>query len=261
MRRATGLALSLIAACSVAFASSPANLTVFAAASLTDAFNELGATFQHEHPGLRVRFNFAGSQQLALQIEQGAQADLFASADQRWMSYVEERGLLAGPAVVFAHNRLVVIVPRSNPGGIHRLADLARAGIKLVLPAEAVPAGRYSREVLRNLERAPGLASGYSTRVLSNLVSQEENVKAVVAKIQLGEADAGMVYRSDVTPTVAAKLLMLEIPDAFNVTANYPIGVLKGAANAAAARAFGELLQSARGKEILERRGLIAVGS
>ena len=159
---------------------------------------------RRSHPGLTVRFNFAGSQQLALQIEQGAPADVFASADQRWMSYATEKGLVDGRRQVFARNRLVAIVPRTNPARIGSLQDLARRGIKLVLAAEAVPAGKYSREALQNLAGAPGFPPEYDRRVLANVVSQEENVKAVVAKVQLGEADAGLVYRSDVTPAVAA---------------------------------------------------------
>jgi molybdate transport system substrate-binding protein len=237
----------------------PATLTVFAAASLTDAFEELGTMLQREHPGLEVRFNFAGSQQLAVQLEQGAQADVFASADQRWMSYLQERKLLGESPAVFAHNRLVVIVPRSNPARIGRLTDLAHRGVKLVLAAETVPAGRYSREIFRNLERAPGFPPDYSRRVLGNLVSQEENVKAVVAKVQLGEADAGVVYRSDVTRSVAGNVRVIVIPEAFNVLANYPVAVLRGARNPEAARAFIDLLQASEGQHVLQRHGLVPV--
>ena len=192
-------------------------VTVFAAASLTEAFRELGPQLAARRPGTVVKFNFAGSQQLAVQIEQGAPADVFASADQRWMDYAIEHQLIDGEPRVFAHNRLVVIVPKSNPGRIRRLEDLAKRGIKLVLGAEAVPVGKYSREVIQNLERAPGFPEGYSAKVLGNVVSQEENVKSVVAKVQLGEADAGFVYRSDVTPQVARYLTVLEIPKDANV--------------------------------------------
>jgi len=181
----------------------PSTLTVYAAASLTDAFRDLGRTLEAAHPGLTVRFNFAGSQQLALQIEQGAPADVFASADQRWMSYAAEKGLVAGESAIFARNRLVAIVPRTNPARIGGLPDLARRGTKVVVAAEAVPAGKYSREALEKLSTAPGFPPEYARRVLANVVSQEENVKAVVAKVQLGEADAGLVYRSDVTPSVS----------------------------------------------------------
>jgi molybdate transport system substrate-binding protein len=251
--------LGLALLTSISPALPPSTLTVFAAASLTSAFEELGNTLKRQHPGLEVRFNFAGSQQLAVQLEQGAPADIFAPADQRWMSYLQQRELLAAPPAVFAHNHLVVILPGTNPGRLDRLTDLARSGVKLVLAAEAVPAGKYTRELLRNLDRAPGFPADYSQHVLANLVSQEENVKAVVAKVQLGEADAGIVYRSDVTGSVAGKVRVLEVPDAFNVLASYSIARLKSGANPEAARAFIELLLSSRGQGVLQRHGLIPV--
>ena len=232
-------------------------LTVYAAASLTDAFRELGRALEAEHPGLTVQFNFAGSQQLALQIEQGAPADVFASADQRWMSYVAEKGLVAGESAIFARNRLVAIVPRTNPARIGGLPDLARRGTKIVVAAEAVPAGKYSREALEKLSAAPGFPPEYARRVLANVVSQEENVKAVVAKVQLGEADAGLVYRSDVTPSVSRCVRVFEIDDPYNVIASYPIAVLKGAKNVEAAKWFVDLVSSAPGQRTLERHGLL----
>jgi molybdate transport system substrate-binding protein len=238
-------------------APAPSTLTVYAAASLTDAFRELGRVLEAEHPGLTVQFNFAGSQQLALQIEQGAPADVFASADQRWMSYASEKGLVEGASTIFARNRLVAIVPRTNPARIGGLPDLARRGIKLVLAAEAVPAGKYSREALENLSVAPGFPPGYGRRALANVVSQEENVKAVVAKVQLGEADAGLVYRSDVTPSVSSYVRVLTIDDPYNVIASYPIAVLKGARNTEAARRFVELVSSTPGQQTLQRHGLL----
>jgi molybdate transport system substrate-binding protein len=238
-------------------APAPSSLTVYAAASLTDAFRELGRALEAAHPGLTVQFNFAGSQQLALQIEQGAPADVFASADQRWMSYASEKGLVEGESAIFARNRLVAIVPRSNPARIGGLPDLARKGTKIVLAADAVPAGKYSREALENLSAAPGFPPEYAGRVLVNVVSQEENVKAVVAKVQLGEADAGLVYRSDVTPSVARYVRVFEIDDPYNVTASCPIAVLKGAKNAEAAKWFVDLVSSAAGRQTLQRHGLL----
>jgi molybdate transport system substrate-binding protein len=234
-------------------------LQVFAAASLSDAFSEIGRRLEQQRPGLTVRMNFAGSQQLATQIEQGALADVFASADERWMSYARERGLLSGEPSIFAKNRLVVIVPRTNPARIRRLQDLARGGVKLVLGADAVPVGRYSRIVLRNLARDPAFGGDFATRSLRNVVSEEENAKSVVGKVQLGEADAGIVYRSDVTPTVARFVHVVEIPESANVLASYPIALIKDAKAADAARAFVELVRSREGQQILARRGLIPV--
>src|SRR5262249_10941793 len=157
--------------------------------SLSDAFAEIGHQLEQQHAGLTVRFNLAGSQQLAAQLEQGAVADLYASADDRWMEYVKDRGLLAGEPSLFARNRLVVIVPKTNPARIQKLQDLSKSGVKLVLGADAVPVGRYSRIALRNLAKTQGFSPDFASRTFQNVVSDEENVKAVVSKVQLGEAD------------------------------------------------------------------------
>jgi molybdate transport system substrate-binding protein len=241
----------------VASAASTGSPTIFAAASLTDAFTVIGTVMQQRNPGLRVTFNFAGSQQLATQIEQGAKADVFASADQRWMDYVRARGLVAGPPREFVRNFLVVIVPQANPGGINQLQDLSRKGVKLVIEAEAVPAGKYSREVLAKLDRAPGFPASYDQQVLRNVVSEEDNVKAVVTKVQLGEADAGMVYRSDVTPAVAGKVRVIDIPSQYNVVASYPIALIAGAPNPDAGRQFIDLVLSPVGQRVLRDQHFI----
>lgn len=232
-------------------------LTVFAAASLAGPFDEIVARYRERHAGVTVHVNYAGSQQLAAQLEQGARADVFASADQRWMEHVRRRGLVSDPPVVFARNRLVAVIPESNPGGIHGLEDLGRAGLKLVLAADAAPAGRYSREVLGKLARLPGYPADYERRVLANVVSEEENVKAVVAKVHLGEADGGLVYRSDVTPALASRLEVLEIPDAANVIASYPVALLERGREPGAARAFLELLLGSEGRAALTRHGFV----
>jgi molybdate transport system substrate-binding protein len=232
-------------------------LNVFAAASLSEAFTALGAEFERSHPGVSVGFNFAGSQQLVFQMEQGANADVFASADQRWMEYAREHDLVAEASSAFARNRLVVIVPRTNPARIGRLEDLARRGVKLVLAADAVPAGKYSREMLRNLRAAPGFPPEYDKRVLANVVSEEDNVKAVVAKVQLGEADAGVAYRSDVTAAVARHIRVFEIADPYNVLASYPIAVTRSTADPENARAFLELVESPLGQRVLAQYGFL----
>jgi molybdate transport system substrate-binding protein len=231
---------------------------VFAAASLSEAFADIAHEFERAHPGTRVLLELAGSQQLVAQIEQGAAADVFASADPRWMDELKDHGLALAP-VTFARNRLVVIVPRTNPARIGRLQDLARPGVKIVLGAEAVPVGTYSREVLENLSRTVGFEASFSRRVLANVVSEEENVKSVVGKVQLGEADAGLCYRSDVTPPVARFVRVFTIPDSANVLATYPIAVLGASAHAEAAKAFVALVTSPHGQELLRRRGLIPV--
>ena len=230
-------------------------LTVFAAASLSEPFASMASLFQHGSG--RVDFNFAGSQQLAVQIEHGAVADVFASADERWMAYVQTRGLLRGEPRIFARNDLVVILPSANPAGVGRLQDLARAGVKVVVAADSVPAGRYARTVLERLADAPEFDADYAERVRRNVVSEEDNVKGVVAKVQLGEADAGFVYRSDVTHALAAKVRTLEIPEPYNVVASYVIAVLKGAHNAPLAQGFVDLVLSAEGQRVLEEHGFI----
>jgi molybdate transport system substrate-binding protein len=236
-------------------------LAVFAAASLRDPFQELGKTLEDRQPGLHVEFNFGGSQQLALQIQEGAPADVFAAADDHWMTYVRDSGFVTGEARVFVRNRLIVVVPRSNPARIGRLQDLARPGVKLVLAAAAVPAGLYARQMLNNLSRADGFDADFGRRTLTNVVSQEQNVKAVVAKVQIGEADAGVVYVSDVSPTVARYVRTFTIPEAANVLAQYPIALVKNGPNTAAARAFLELVTSAEGQAVLTKYQFIPVGA
>jgi molybdate transport system substrate-binding protein len=250
---ATALLLSL------ALPSPPAaqEITVYAAASLTDAFTELAPLLAQGSAPVRVRFNFAGSQQLAVQLEQGAPADVFAAADQRWMAYLTERKLTAGAPRIFAHNWLVVILPASNPAGIRGLEDLSRPGVKLVVGADAVPVGKYTREVIKRLGQRQGFPPDYAGKVLASVVSQEENVKSVLAKVQLGEADAGFVYRSDVTGRIAPSIRVLDIPEDANVLASYPGAVLAGSADPAGARAFVSLLLGPRGQEVLARHGLL----
>jgi molybdate transport system substrate-binding protein len=236
--------------------SKPRILQVFAAASLLDAFQEIGRTLEQRRPGLKVRFNFAGSQQLAIQLEQGAIADVFASADERWMTYVRERELLRAEPRVFAQNHLAVIVPKTNPARIQKLQDLARPGVKLVLAADAVPVGRYSRKALQELSRDPAFGGDFATRVLRNIASEEENARSVVGKVQLGEADAGMVYRSDVTPNLARFVTQISLPGAADLVASYPIAMIRSGGSAGDAQAFVELVLSEEGQRVLRARGL-----
>jgi len=240
-------------------AQEPTTLTVFAAASLTDAFTRLGKSFEADHPGSTVRFNFAGSQQLVLQIQQGAKADVFASADERWMQTAKDSGLVEGEPSLFARNVLVVIVPVANPAGIKRLQDLSRSGVKVVIAADAVPVGRYTRQMLEKLAAQPGFSPQYGKQVLANVASYEENVKGVLAKVQLGEADVGVVYRSDATGPSASQVRVLEVPEAANVIAAYPIAVVRGAPTPDLAKAFVELVGSEKGQMALKDAGFISV--
>jgi molybdate transport system substrate-binding protein len=232
------------------------SITVFAAASLTDAFNEIAAEFERENPGVEVTFNFAGSSALRTQIEQGARVDVFASADIHQMNTAKQNGVIAASGDrVFVRNLLTIITSAENAAGVNAVADLRKPGIKLVLAAPEVPVGNYSRQMLTKAVSDPALGAGFSDAVLKNLVSNESNVKQVVAKVELGEADAGIVYGSDVTPSVAPKLKTIAIPPSLNVVAEYPIALTRDARNGRTAQAFVEYVSSAAGQAILKKWG------
>ena len=230
-------------------------VTVFAASSLTDAFKEEASAFETAHAGMRVSFNFAGSPTLVAQLDQGARADVLATADEQNMHAALADGAVADAGRTLAHNVLVIIVPKSNPGGIGSPLDLGKPGLKVVLAQEGVPAGTYARQSLAKFDGSDGYPADFDARVLKNLVSNEPNVKAVVAKVQLGEADAGIAYATDVTSGVARDVRTIAIPDAYNVVASYPIALTPDASNAAAARAFIDFVLSAQGQAILRKYG------
>jgi molybdate transport system substrate-binding protein len=234
------------------------SLTVFGAASLTDAFSEIGKAFEAANPEVDVEFNFAGSSALRAQIEEGAPADVFASANMDHVNRLVEEGLAERPTI-FVHNSLVVITPERNAAGLEALASLSEPGLKLVLAAGEVPVGGYAREMLANADANPEFGPGFSEAVLDNLVSNESNVKQVVAKVQLGEADAGIVYGSDVTPDVAPELHAIEVPDSVNVVADYPIAVLRDAGDLELAQAFVAFVLSTEGQTILAKWGFSGV--
>lgn len=226
-------------------------LSVYAASSLADAFGELEAVFEGAHPGVDVAITLAGSQVLRLQIEQGAAADVFASANPEHMDALVEAGLVE-ESHVFAHNDLVIIVPLDNPAGIESLEDLPEAR-RLVLGTSSVPVGRYAREVLRLA--APTHGEGFEAMVLSRVVSEESNVRLARAKIELGEADAALVYRTDAGSS--ERVAVVEIPREVNVIADYPVGVMRRTSVPGLAAAWVELLASVEGKAVLTRHGFI----
>jgi molybdate transport system substrate-binding protein len=231
---------------------SPQTLTVFAAASLTDAFTEIGKAFEAANPNVTVTFNFAGSQALRTQIEEGAPADVFASANTKEMDTLVGSNLVTqGTPQIFLTNKLIVILPATNPAALETLEDLARPGIMLVLAAEEVPVGNYSRQSLDQLNDQFG--SDFKDRVLANVVSNEDNVKQVVAKVQLGEADAGIVYTSDAI--AAPDLKRIEIPNELNVIAQYPIAPVSKSAKADLAAKFIIYVLSPEGQVILQKWG------
>jgi len=231
-------------------------LTVFAAASLTDAFNQLGDALQKANPGLSVKFNFASSSALRTQLSQGAKADLFASADQPNMNGAKQDGSIDGADQLFAKNKLVVITPRGSTK-VASIQDLAKLGLNFVLTDPSVPIGNYARQALTKIAADPTYGAGFDQKVLANLKSQEADVKAVVSKVQLGEADAAISYATDVTPAASKDVNSILIPDQFNVIASYPIAVVKDAPNKAAAQAFIAFVRSAAGQAILKQNGFI----
>jgi molybdate transport system substrate-binding protein len=216
-------------------AASGRELTVFAAASLRDAFGRVAEDFERAHPGTRVRFNFAGSPELRTQLENGAAADVFASADTRQMEGARS-GALVGPSRIFATNEPVVIVPRDNPAGLKSFADLPAAR-RLVLATPEVPIGVYTGQILEKAKTR--LGSDFPARVNAKVVSRELNVRQVLTKVALGEADAGIVYRTD-AKSAADKVQVLSIPPEFNVLAEYPIAVTAKPRQPELARAWVE---------------------
>ena len=255
MRRALALAAAalVVAACGSTSSggsgsASPASskltgsATIYAAASLTNAFKELGQDFENAHPGTTLTFNFAGSPTLVTQLQQGARADVLATADGTNMDKAETAGLLDGNAAVFVRNRLEIAVAPGNPKNIQGLSDLARSNVILVLAAPAVPAGKYAAQALT--------AAG----VTAHPKSLETDVESVLTKVELGEADAGIVYTTDVQ-AAGSKVEGITIPDAQNVVANYPIALLKGAPNKAVGQAFLAYVESAAGRALLARYG------
>jgi molybdate transport system substrate-binding protein len=211
-------------------------LTVFAAASLTQVFPQIDRA---------PRYSFAGSDQLALQLRQGAPADVFASASPKYTELAYRDGLVTKP-VVFATNKLIVLVPKSNPAGIKSVYDLRRSGVKVVIGDKSVPVGTYTRQILDAL--------GITNDVMSNVVSQETDVKGIVGKVALGEADAGFVYRTDARP-VAAHTRTVALPGWAQPPIRYEIAAVRASSHAAAAHAFIKKVTSVRGRKLLARAG------
>jgi molybdate transport system substrate-binding protein len=240
-----------------ASAQSQAKITVFAAASLTEAFNALGPAFTKK-TGIAVTFNYGGSDTLATQIKQGAPADVFASANLTQMKVVNDAALIAGSAKTFAKNRLVLIAPKGDGVKVATPLDLISPGVKVVLAAPTVPVGAYARATFAKMAGQNGYPADFPAQIDKNVVSDELDVKAVVTKISLGEGDAGVVYSTDVTPTVAPKLNVFPFPAGVVPDIEYPIAVLKGAADAKSAQAFVDYVLSPDGQAFLKARGFIS---
>jgi molybdate transport system substrate-binding protein len=230
------LALLLLALAAPASVSGATTLNVFAAASLTDVFPRIDRS---------ERYSFAGSDQLALQIRQGAPADVFASASPKYAELAYRDGFVQKPAV-FATNKLIVLIPRSNPAGIRSVYDLRRPGLKVVIGDKTVPIGSYTRQILDAL--------GITNDVMSNVVSQETDVKGIVTKVAMDEADAGFVYRTDARP-VASRTRAIAMPGWAQPPIRYEIAVVKSSGHLAAARAYVKKVMSTRGRKLLRAAG------
>lgn len=233
----------------------PNEITVFAASSLTDAFTEIGQAFT-ARKGARVRFQFAGSQILKTQLENGAPADVFASASALQYDPLVKSGLLE-TGVVFARNRLVVIAPKRGAGLVKTIRDLGKPGVKLVIADRNVPVGALTKAFLEAASKVGGYGADFADRVQNNVVSEESNVRQVALKVSLGEADAGVVYTTDVTPNLASSVIQIAIPPRLNQIGAYPIGVRQGTANLETARSFVAFVRSSDGQRILARWGFL----
>lgn len=225
--------------------SSSGSITVFAASSLTAAFQEIGAAFTTTHPGSDITFNFAGSSELVAQIVEGAPAHVFASADRANMERLTEADGTASDPVVFATNTMAIIVEAGNPSGIASLADLARSDLSVVLCSGEVPCGKYADDVLAKAD------------VEVTPKSLEQNAKSAVSKVVTGEADAAIVFATDVV-AAGGSASGIDIPVEQNVTAQYPIAVTARAAGNVTAVAFVEFVRSDAGQQILQRHGFSA---
>jgi molybdate transport system substrate-binding protein len=251
----TPLVLSVLLLIGCSAARSETTLTVFAASSLTDVFDEIGTAFENTHPDVHVIYNYGGSSQLATQILEGARADVFASANDAQMQRLIDEHHLEGHSQFFASNRLVIIVPASSPAGITSLDDLDKPGVRLLLAVPGVPVRDYADQVITSLDQNPAISTFHADQVYANLVSEEDNVRQVAAKVALGEADAGIVYSSDVTPDLALSVKRIEIPDSRNIVAMYPIGQPVGSSQVAIAQEYIAFVLSAEGQAILARWG------
>jgi molybdate transport system substrate-binding protein len=237
---ASALPALLLAGCGDDAASD--RVTVFAAASLTEAFTRLGADFESANPGTKVTFNFAGSSGLATQINQGAPADVFASASPATMKTVTDAGHADGEPSVLVRNQLVIAVAKGNPGGFHRLADLTRPGVKVALCAEQVPCGAAARKALA------------AAKVRVRPVTLEQDVRSALAKLRLGEVDAALVYRTDAR-SASAEVDGVELGESAGAINDYPVVVLKQAPNKAGGQAFGSYLRSEPARKVLTEAG------
>jgi molybdate transport system substrate-binding protein len=235
------------------------DLTIYGAASLKSVLEEAKAVYEAANPGTTVTVSTDSSAALATQIEQGAPADVFLAADTKNPAALVTRGLADGDPVTFAGNRLTIVVPADNPGGIASPMDLAKPGIRIIAAGDEVPITKYATQLVDNLAGLEGYPAGFAAAYAANVASKEDNVKALIAKVELGEGDAGIVYATDAR--ASDEVTTVEVPDSANVPATYEGVVVKGSAHPEAARAFLTWFAGPDGQAILASFGFVPPSS
>lgn len=234
-------------------------VTVFAAASLKAAFTEMAKDYEANHTNIKLNFNFDGSANLKTQLLNGATADVFASADYKNLNAVATADLIDNSTIqTFVKNRLVVIVPSANTAGVTSLSDLTKSGIKIVIGDTSVPIGNYTRTFMKSITNSSSEYTDFQTMVMDNVVSQESSVNNIVTKVSLGEADAGIVYTTDAAGA-GSLVTQIEIADAYNVIAVYPMGELVSTAHPTEASGFIGYVMSPDGQSVMAKYGFITV--
>ncbi|MCK8517940.1 molybdate ABC transporter substrate-binding protein [Methanoculleus sp. 7T] len=251
------IAALLVAGCTTAGeAPESTTLTVFTAASLTGAFTDIGKAYEAQNENVKVDFVFDGSQTLRTQVEQGANPDIFVSASTKHMKALQGAGFMENDTVApFLGNSLALVVPVDNPANITGLADLANPGVKLVIGTKDVPFGDYTRQMLDKMAADPAYGEAYKKAFMGNVISEETAVSSVVPKLMLGEADAAIVYKSDISKDDRDKLTRIDIPSEYNVMATYPLGILAGSSHKAEAESFIAFVRGPDGSAILTEYG------
>lgn len=227
------------------------------AAGLTWPMDEIIQNFEQLNPQVDIEPNYAGSHQLAMQILYGGNADVFASANLTYINNLKENKMLE-KYTVFAKNKLVIIANKEL-NRVHSMSDLAKEGIKLSIGTKEVPVGSYTRNVLSKLSNSKQFQADFSDKVFKNVITEENNVKTVLSKVLLGEVDAGIVYQSDVSPMNKDKLVVINIPEKYNIIAEYPVAVLNISSNKQLAEKFVTFLSSQTAQKILKKHGLIPI--
>ena len=252
---APSLAPTTAASASPAPSAEAVELTIYGAASLKGALEAAEAAYETANPGTTVTLSTGSSAALETQIEQGAPADVFLSADTANPKKLVDKGLADGAAVTFAGNKLTVIVPTANPAGITSPKDLAKSGVKVIAAGDEVPVTKYATLFVENLAKEAGYPAGFAAKYTANIASKEEDVKSVVAKIEIGEGDAGIVYVTDAK--ASTKVTPVDVPETANVPATYAGVVVKASRNAAAAKAFLDWFAGPDGQATLETFGFL----